>query len=349
MTLTSGEVSVVIPAFNAADSLEYSLSALVKARGDLPVEIVVVDDSSTDSTPQVIREANVKHVRGEENLGQSWARNYGSELTESKYILFLDSDVVVYEDCFQRIEDFSKMEKPKGLIGLNGVFSVEHPFQEWSSLIYNTLQHMLTNKPAYNFGVNTSFFLVERQEFIDIGRFREDIWFMEDNEFAQRMAAKGKYTLHGPVQFIHRKHVSWRWLIRAHILGGKMHRFLAEMMPKDRNNTIRTPHKVSDNRVFLKFLLGGGAGSIAFVLYTLCPNLYLKIVCGFVWGLMCLGFLAECSILLKVKRNPLFFLTGLLTYMILPWLIVLGRIVGQFSVPSERDWKIWRGKRSFES
>lgn len=345
LKLSPGFVSVVIPVFNDADNLDYCLRSLIRAKGQMPVEIIVVDDASSDSTPQIVRKFEVRYVRSDNNLGQSWARNYGAALTRSKYILFVDSDVVVPEDCFRQIARFIAMDKPKGLIGVQGVFSLEHPFREWPSLIYNTLQHLYSRKPLYNFGVNTSFFLISRQEFIDIGRFREDLWFMEDNEFAQRMAAMGKYVLHGLIQFVHRKRVEWRWFFRTFILGGKMQHVLIRMKPESVYVNTQPSVNVGVNRIFFKWLCGGLGIIAAFLLLVMISHPYLKMGMVGVTIAVCSRLLADCVMLLKVKRNPFFFFVGTGVYILSPWFVGLGKLLGYFSGITEKEQQLWKGKK----
>jgi glycosyltransferase involved in cell wall biosynthesis len=320
----------------------------VRARGKLPVDIIVVDDGSTDLTEETLYRFDVRYIKGEHNMGQSWARNHGAALTDTAYILFIDSDVVVREDCFQQIEEFITMDKPNGLIGLQGVFSLEHPYQEWPSLIYNTLQHLLSREPRYSPGVNTSFFLVRRQDFMDIGGFREDMWFMEDNEFAQRTTAMGKYALRGQIEFVHRKRVTWSWLIRTHILGGKTQYILSRMKPKPVSNTSGLPGEVGVNRVFLRWLFTGTVTIAAVVLLALINHPYLRFGITIVVAIAWLQPLADSTALFKVKRNPFFVLVGTLAYMLLPWLIVIGRLIGRFASPGKRDRKRWKGTKVVE-
>jgi len=346
MSLLSGQVTVVVPAFNDAENLYHCLSSLLRARDALPMKIIVVDDGSSDSTAEVVSKFDVVHIRSEENRGQSWARNYGAKLSESEYILFIDSDVVVYEDCFKQIGEFISMEKPHGLIGMQGIFSLEHPSKEWPSLIYNALQYLLSKEPYYNLGVNTSFFLVARRDFEGIGGFKEDLWFMEDNEFAQRMAASCKFVAHGPSRFIHRKKVSWFWLFRTHFLGGKMLYILSRIKSKRECPKIRLPDKGAGvNRVFLNWLIAGIILITMFLLLAAISHPYAR--AGIVGGgiAVCCPLLINSITLFKVRNNPNFFIIGMIIFLILPWLILLGRLSGPFSMVSERERRLWAGER----
>jgi glycosyltransferase involved in cell wall biosynthesis len=87
-------VSVVIPTYNRADLIERSvMSALRQTHGAL--DVVVVDDASTDDTPAVlarIEDSRLRVIRHERNEGQCRARNRGVRESRGRYVAFLDSD-----------------------------------------------------------------------------------------------------------------------------------------------------------------------------------------------------------------------------------------------------------------
>jgi glycosyltransferase involved in cell wall biosynthesis len=98
-------VSVVIPAFNAAEFIEDTVkSVLSQSQGD--VEILVVDDGSTDETPGIVRSfgSAIRYLR-QENAGVSAARNHGLQESTGTFICFLDADDWLYpEDLERKIE-----------------------------------------------------------------------------------------------------------------------------------------------------------------------------------------------------------------------------------------------------
>jgi len=87
-------VSVVIPTYDRADVLRRAVdSALAQTHDDL--ELVVVDDGSTDDTEAVVRgyeDDRVRYVAHETNRGANVARNTGIEAARGEYVAFLDSD-----------------------------------------------------------------------------------------------------------------------------------------------------------------------------------------------------------------------------------------------------------------
>lgn len=84
-------VSVVIPAYNCAGYIGEALTS-VFAQSYRPIEVLVVDDGSTDRTAEVARGfAEVRYLR-QENRGPSAARNHGIRLSDGDFIAFLDAD-----------------------------------------------------------------------------------------------------------------------------------------------------------------------------------------------------------------------------------------------------------------
>jgi glycosyltransferase involved in cell wall biosynthesis len=85
-------VSVVIPVYNAAHFLPQAMAS-IRAQGYEPLEIVVVDDGSTDNCADVAKSlgSDVRYER-QINSGPSAARNRGLALARGEFIAFLDAD-----------------------------------------------------------------------------------------------------------------------------------------------------------------------------------------------------------------------------------------------------------------
>src|SRR3954463_7247834 len=84
-------VSVIIPTYSRPELLPRAIDSARAAGTD--VEIIVVDDASTDTTAKVCRAlAGINYIRLERNQGVAGARNVGLLASTAKYIAFLDDD-----------------------------------------------------------------------------------------------------------------------------------------------------------------------------------------------------------------------------------------------------------------
>ncbi len=90
------DVAVIIPTRNRARLLHRLLRQLAGIPGDLRYEIIVVDEGSSDETPDLLREIQTKHplivVRHDPPRGLSGARNAGFRRSTARYIAWIDDD-----------------------------------------------------------------------------------------------------------------------------------------------------------------------------------------------------------------------------------------------------------------
>jgi glycosyltransferase involved in cell wall biosynthesis len=84
-------ISVVITTYNRAQFLQRAIQSALEAGSDL--EVVVVDDCSTDNTPEVCaKRSDIRYVRLGANHGLAYARNVGIAESSSEFVAFLDDD-----------------------------------------------------------------------------------------------------------------------------------------------------------------------------------------------------------------------------------------------------------------
>jgi glycosyltransferase involved in cell wall biosynthesis len=95
-TVDAGQVSVVIPAYNAAQYLAATLQS-VSDQSSPPGEVIVVDDGSTDATAEIANSFGAR-VLSLTNAGPSAARNAGTQAASGEFIAFLDADDVWLPD-----------------------------------------------------------------------------------------------------------------------------------------------------------------------------------------------------------------------------------------------------------
>lgn len=105
-------ISVIIPAFNCASTILGTIDSVLRARKKNRIEIIVVDDCSTDNTVEVVT-ARFNKLRNEKRrltLVKSWrnrgagaCRNKGLKLATGQYVLFIDADDIVEEGAIDEL------------------------------------------------------------------------------------------------------------------------------------------------------------------------------------------------------------------------------------------------------
>ena len=91
-------VSVVLPAYNAGRYIAESLRSVTAQRGDFRLEILVVDDGSSDNTRERVQTFPQVRLISQRNAGPSAARNRGIAASNGDFVAFLDSDDLWTED-----------------------------------------------------------------------------------------------------------------------------------------------------------------------------------------------------------------------------------------------------------
>ncbi len=99
----NGLVSVIIPAYNCAPTLPVSIESL-KGQTYNNLEIIVVDDASTDDTEKIIGSRDdIQFIRQPENRGAGAARNTGAKAAKGEVLLFAEADGYYDDDYVEKI------------------------------------------------------------------------------------------------------------------------------------------------------------------------------------------------------------------------------------------------------
>jgi len=184
----SPQLSVVVPVYNDAGLLGLTLSHL--CRQTLPpaaYEIVVVDDGSTDETPQVIAAAardrvRVRCVRLDTNRGRSAARNAGIRAADAPLIVFVDSDVLVRPEFLRRHLHLHR-SAGRPVVGRGPVVLIP-------DAVLPARDPVARLSPAYLDTANAS---IPRQTLVEVGMFDEGFraYGWEDFDLGLRLQALG--------------------------------------------------------------------------------------------------------------------------------------------------------------
>jgi GT2 family glycosyltransferase len=113
------DLSVVIVAWNAKHYLELCLDSLEAAPPRRSLEVVVVDNASSDGTAEMVaaRFPSVKLIQSAENLGFSRGNNLGIRHCQGRYIALVNPDVQVLPGCLDALADFLDENPRVGNVG----------------------------------------------------------------------------------------------------------------------------------------------------------------------------------------------------------------------------------------
>src|SRR5262245_25757324 len=210
-------LSVVIPTFNRAAILPRALRALVTQPGSPPYEILVVDNASTDDTPEVLRRFLESHQNSdstrqfrvrclvENRQGASYARNTAVAHADADLVAFTDDDVEVSLSWVRSIVDAFETSPDSQWVGGRVTGEWRKPPPSWLSRLSPAPLNLIDYGPD-PFTVNDSRFvclvssnLAVRRNALDrvgcfsshVQRVRDGIGSTEDNELERRMLHAG--------------------------------------------------------------------------------------------------------------------------------------------------------------
>jgi len=190
----SGEeplISVIIPTYNRAALLPRAVKSVLD-QTHRNIEVIVVDDCSTDSTDEVVKsivDERLKYVRLERNSGGSAARNKGVEIAQGEYIAFLDSDDEWLPQKLERqLAVFRAGPKDLGLVycGLDWIGGIDDGHQAWPRARGRVFRKQLFDDHI----LGTPTWLIRRSCLHDprVGLFDEDMPSRQDYDMSLRIA-----------------------------------------------------------------------------------------------------------------------------------------------------------------
>lgn len=126
------DISIIIPVYNVGECLKASVESVQKQTYKGTMEIILVDDGSSDNSLSVAEELaktdkRIKVIH-QENTGVSAARNVGLEMATGKYIMFLDGDDIITKTAIENLID--RIEGEPDAILSNGDNQVIHSYEE---------------------------------------------------------------------------------------------------------------------------------------------------------------------------------------------------------------------------
>lgn len=134
------KISVILPIYNVEPYIEECLQSLLNQTIIEDLEVIMVDDGSTDDSRYTIERYALDydnfHAYHKENNGSGIARNYGLERATGEYIHFCDPDDYINPDFYERIYEFAKSSPNADFVFVNS--SRFGNWHIWKGILYQT-------------------------------------------------------------------------------------------------------------------------------------------------------------------------------------------------------------------
>ena len=180
------DCSVIIPVWNRCELTRNCLAALAATTTDLSWELVVVDNHSTDGTPDVLSAlgGDVRIITNDENLGFAKACNQGAAVATGEYLVFLNNDTIPLNGWLKALVDEVRTHPDVSVVGSKLLYedgSVQHAgvaIDRHNLTPYHIYKGFAGDHPAVNKrrelnAVTGACLLIRRSVFTDIGGFDE--------------------------------------------------------------------------------------------------------------------------------------------------------------------------------
>lgn len=182
-------ISVVIPTYNRAKTIKRAIDSVLNQTYS-NIEIIIVDDSSTDNTSEIIGDYNnekIKYHKLEKNSGACAARNIGIQMASGKYIAFQDSDDEwVKEKLEKQIKTLKKTNTKVTFCALNYMQDGKKTGKKIPDIDVNKFKNMTKELLKENF-ISTQTILGEKSVFDEI-KFDEALPRFQDWDLAIRIS-----------------------------------------------------------------------------------------------------------------------------------------------------------------
>jgi glycosyltransferase involved in cell wall biosynthesis len=296
--MVSGTISVIIPAFNAADTLVRCLGS-VCAQDDADYEVIVIDDGSSDTTAAVCAQFDVVLIQNASQQGPAISRNRGADTARGEFLAFTDADCVPPVDWLRNIRKWLEVAPVVG-----GTYRPA-PWQNSLGRFANLDWHIYWFRfiPAETDSFSMGNVAFRRDVFFDRERLEEHFFHRtaaaEDTILAMTIAERHRILSTDQLWVLHMHRTSLGAYLRKHITTGYSRTLLSIAFPR------RKVFSAKDIR--LSYVLP------QLLCTALLPLAALTGPLGF--GIMCALFIAlQIPSLLTIRRsepNLLFLLMSL--------------------------------------
>lgn len=187
-TSSKPKVSAIVPIYNVAEYLAETLRSLERQSID-SLEVVLVDDGSTDESPEIAEYYAAKHDSWhffrKENGGPGAARNFGVKHSSGSYLAFCDADDLVAEYAYERLYDIAEKHHADFAVGgMNRFDSAEYSSSKMHEKAFEGATEILalSTHPQLIYDTTTPDKLFNREFYLRNLSFPEGV-FYEDVPF----------------------------------------------------------------------------------------------------------------------------------------------------------------------
>lgn len=185
-------ISVVIPAHNEEDYIGECLKSVTKNPPKNLIEVVVVNNLSTDGTERIAKQYPLTRVVFEKNKGITYARQRGLLEAKGDLLAYIDADTHISNDWFNIIN--REFEKNKNLVCLSGPY-IYYDIPLWEQWFVKKYWNLLAHAVYHMVGfmVVGGNFVAKKSALEEIGGFDTTITFYgEDTNIGRRLSSVGK-------------------------------------------------------------------------------------------------------------------------------------------------------------
>lgn len=193
-------ISVVMPAYNAEAFIADAVASIL-AQNYQPLEVIVIDDGSTDNTAAIVASfGGTVHLHRQANAGPPVARNRGLDLASGEFVSFLDADDLFEPDMVAR-----QLPRLRANSAVDIVLGQLRHFEKTSAA--TGLLHGAIAPSDDQLTMQLSCGLFRRAVFESVGRFDPGLWQCDDWDWFMRARELGVgMLLHRDVVVNHRLH-----------------------------------------------------------------------------------------------------------------------------------------------
>jgi glycosyltransferase involved in cell wall biosynthesis len=206
VSLAARSASIVIPTFNGASRIGNCLDSLVKQTAGQNVEILVVDDGSTDNTANVVRGYSSIRLVFQANAGPASARNRGALEAQGKILLFTDDDCVPMPDWLEAM--LGPFRDPE-VVGAKGVYRTHQKSlaARFVQIEYEDKYRLMAGLASIDF-IDTYSAGFRRDRFLEMTGYDTSfpVACAEDIELSYRMSARGWKMKFVPAAIVYHTH-----------------------------------------------------------------------------------------------------------------------------------------------